>query len=48
LQEILSCNGFENVFLGSLLDLAAKEKLVKHKVSLLEVENDVELTDLAM
>ena len=41
LQKILSCDGFEDVFLGSLLDLTAEEKLVEHEVSLLEVEDDV-------
>jgi hypothetical protein len=38
----------QHVFLAALLHLAGKQELVENKVSLLEVEDDVELADVAV
>jgi len=47
LQQVLGRDGFQDVLFGRLLNLASDQKLVKHKVRLLKVENDVELANTA-
>lgn len=46
LQDVLGSDRFENVLFGRFLDLAADEQLVQNEVSLLEVEDDVQLANL--
>lgn len=45
LQDVLGRDRFENVLFGRLLDLAADEQLVQNEVSLLKVEDDVQLAN---
>ena len=46
LKKVLRSNGFQNILLRSLLNLAADNELVQHEVRLLKVEDDVQLTHL--
>lgn len=46
MQDVLGRDRFENVLFGRLLDLAADEQLVQNEVSLLKVEDDVQLANL--
>ena len=46
LQQVLSCDGFENIFLACLLYLATYQQLVQHEVGFLKVEDDVQFTHL--
>jgi hypothetical protein len=46
LQQILCSNSFENVLLAGLLYLSTYQQLIQHKVGLLKVKDDVQLTDL--
>lgn len=46
LEKVLSCDGFQDILLGRLLDLTTEHELVQHEVGLLKVENDVQLTHL--
>ena len=41
LQEVLSCDGFQHILLGSFLYFTTKQKLIKHKVGFFKIENYV-------
>ena len=48
LQTILRPNHPEHILLTTLLQLARQQQLIQNKVSLLEVEDDVEFADIAV
>lgn len=48
LQEIRLLDGFQDVLLRRLLSLASQQELVQDEIRLLEVKDDIQLTDLSL
>lgn len=46
LKEILGWNCFQDIFLACFLNLSSENQFVQHKISFLEIENDIQLTYL--
>lgn len=47
LQQIRLLDGFQDILLGRLLSLASQQELVQDKIRLLEVKDDIQLTNTA-
>lgn len=46
LQQVSLLNGLQDAFLGGVLDFPPHHEFIQDEISLLEVEDDVQLTDL--
>lgn len=48
LQQVLSSNRLQYIFLACLLQLATKHKLIQYEVCLFKIEDNVQLTHLGI